>query len=148
MIKINFFIFIFIFVFFYTNIQRANEILIYADNIDYDSNENIIAKGNAKIIHNKKILTSDLIIYNKNDDKYNLPTNFSFKDKNGNYYSGTSAVFSKNLVSAKIEDIRLLLSDGSRIVGKSLIKDGDIDIITKGAYSPCKSKIKMGNRLK
>ena len=145
MIKVKFFIFFLITFVFYTNIQRANEILIYADRIDYDANENLIARGNAKIIYKQKILTSDLIIYNKKDDEYNLPSDFSFKDEKNNYYSGSSAKFSKNLNSAEIQNIKLMLNDGSRIVGKSAIKNGDIDIITKGAYSPCNSKIKIGN---
>ena len=47
---------------FYTNTQNASEIIIYADNIDFDNKKNIIAKGNAKIIKNNEILTSNLII--------------------------------------------------------------------------------------
>ena len=144
MIKFKFFLVFIIFFVFYTNIQNANEVLIYADSINYDANENIVARGNAKIIYKQKILTSDLIIYNKNDDKYNLPSNFNFKDEKNNYYSGTSAIFSKNLNSAEIQNIKLLLNDGSRIVGKSAVRNGYIDIITKGAYSPCDSKIKIG----
>jgi len=145
MIKVKFFIFFFIIIVSYTDIQRANEVLIYADNISYDANENIVARGNAKIIYQQKILTSDLIIYDKKNSKYNLPSNFSFKDDTNNYYSGSSAIFSKDLSSAEIQDIKLLLTDGSRIVGKSAIKNGPIDIITKGAYSPCDSKIKISN---
>ena len=36
---------------FYTNIQLADEILIYADSITYDSEKNLIAKGNVKVIN-------------------------------------------------------------------------------------------------
>ena len=45
--------------------QNANEILIYADSIEYDDEENIIAKGNAKIISEDQILFSELIILNQ-----------------------------------------------------------------------------------
>ena len=55
---------IFLLTIFYTNIQFANEILIYADSISYDSEKNLIAKGNVKIINENEIITSDLIIYN------------------------------------------------------------------------------------
>ena len=55
---------IFLLTIFYTNIQFAKEILIYADSITYDSEKNIIAKGNVKIIKENEIITSDLIIYN------------------------------------------------------------------------------------
>ena len=58
-------LFIFLCIIFNTNIQLANEILIYADSIDYDSEQNLIAKGNAKIIYNNEIIKSNLIIYNE-----------------------------------------------------------------------------------
>ena len=47
------------------NYNSAKEILIYADSISYDSNENIIARGNAKIFQNNKLILSDLIIVNR-----------------------------------------------------------------------------------
>ena len=37
------------------------------------------------------------------------------------------------------------MNDGSRIIGKKIKRDGDVDIITKGVYSPCKSRIKISN---
>ena len=123
--------------------QAAKEILIYADSITYDKEKNIIAKGNAKIISDKQIIISDLIIYKKIDEKYILPMEFSFKDEKNNFYNGTSGEFSKNLNKAKIIDTKILLSDGSRIVGKELIRDGEIDIITKGSFSPCTSRINI-----
>ena len=49
------------------------QIQIYADSIDYDSDENIVAKGNVKIIKKDEILTSDLIIINQNKDTITLP---------------------------------------------------------------------------
>ena len=130
---------------FYTNIQNASEILIYADNIDYDNKRNIIAKGNAKIIKNNEILTSDLIIYNKILKQIILPIDFNFKDETNNYYSGSSGKFSSDLKFANIKDVKIILNDGSRIVGKSGTRNGDIDIISKGVYSPCISRIKIGN---
>ena len=44
------------------NFNYAKEILIYADSISYDEDQNIIAKGNAKIFQNNSFITSDLII--------------------------------------------------------------------------------------
>ena len=61
--------------------NSANEILIYADSISYDDDENIIARGNAKIFQDNKLILSDLIIINRIDDRIILPTNFTFKDE-------------------------------------------------------------------
>ena len=143
MIKKKFKSFIFILILLFSNNPHGKEVLIYADSITYDKEKNIIAKGKAKIIEGNQILTSDLIIYNQVDNEYTIPLNFSFKDSNGNYYSGSKAIFSQDLNNAEITDVRILLSDGSRIVGKSAIKKNEIDIISKGSYSPCKSRINI-----
>ena len=41
--------------------------------------------------------------------------------------------------------MKLVLSDGSRIIGKSGKRSGQVDIISKGVYSPCISRIKIAN---
>ena len=46
---------VFLFFIFITNQQFANEILIYADRISYDQQNNIIAKGKAKILYDNKV---------------------------------------------------------------------------------------------
>ena len=102
--KIKFFVSIFfsVIIFFYTNTQNATEVIIFADNINYDNKKNVIAKGNAKIIKNNEILTSDLIIYNKEQKKIILPKDFNFKDEKNNYYNGSSGVFSSDFNFADI----------------------------------------------
>ena len=143
---LNFFkIFIILITLFFTNTQLASEILIYADNIDYDKNDNLVANGNVKILFGNQILASDLVIFNKKLDQYIIPKNFEFKDENDNFYSGTSGIFTKNFENAEIENVKILLNDGSRIVGTKAKRAGEIDIISKGVYTPCKSRIKIGN---
>ena len=140
--KIIFFIILLTFSFYNIN-QNAKEILIYADDIYYDNNQNLIAKGNAKIISGNEIITSDLIIYDKKEVKIILPTKFAFKDEKNNYYYGTSGEFTENFHSGEINDVKIYLYDGSRIVGKSFSRDGHIDIVNKGVYSPCTSRISI-----
>ena len=55
-------IFFLTFILLLPNINNAEEILIYADKINYDENQNIIAKGNAKIIKGQQLIFSNLII--------------------------------------------------------------------------------------
>ena len=133
------------FILFYTNIQNAKELLIYADDITYDKKNNLVAKGNAKIISHNEIIMGDLIIYNKSEEKFIIPKEFSYKDEKNNYYYGSDGEFSKNMSKGTINNAKLLLNDGSRIVGKKIIRDGDIDIVKKGVYSPCTSRINIKN---
>ncbi len=142
-----FIIFVFILVIFSTNLNNAKETLIYADDISYDENENIIARGNAKIFKENQFIISDLIIYDKKNKKIFLPTDFTLKDEQNNYFSGTSGFFEENLEKGEFENIKIRLNDGSRIIGNKSKRDGHIDIISKGVYTPCESRIKIANFL-
>ena len=126
------------------NHNNAEEILIYADSISYDEDENIIAKGSAKIFHVNKLIFSELIIYNQKENKIILSSEFNFKDQNNNFFRRKWYIW-KNLNFAEFENPKIRLNDGSRIIGKKIKRDGDVDIITKGVYSPCKSRIKIAN---
>ena len=68
-----------------TNQQNASEIMIYADQITYDQKNNIIAKGDAKILYENNIISSNLIIYSQTSGDITLPIEFSLKDQRNNY---------------------------------------------------------------
>jgi len=127
--------------------QNAKEILIYADQITYDQKNNIIAKGKAKILYENNIISSNLIIYSQTNGDITLPIEFSLKDEKNNYYYGSSGFFESNFDVGNINDVKILLEDGSRIVGTHIKRDGNIDIVSKGVYSPCNSKIKIAKFL-
>ena len=130
---------------FIPNLNNAKEILIYADDISYDEDENIVARGNAKIFKENQFIISDLIIYEKKDEKIILPTTFTFKDQKNNYFMGENGFFERDLYYGEFENVKIRLNDGSRIIGSKFKRDGDIDIISKGVYTPCKSRIKISN---
>ena len=89
------------------NFNDAKEILIYADSISYDENENIVAKGNAKIFQQNQFILSELIIYDKLENKIILPTKFIFKDENKNYFEGENGFFLKDLEYAEFNNPKL-----------------------------------------
>ena len=91
-----FFVIILLFFFIFSNFNNAKEILIYADSISYDEEENIIAKGNAKVFQENKLILSYLIIVNKIDEKIILPSKFTFKDEGDNFFQGENGYFKKS----------------------------------------------------
>ena len=141
---ISFFIYILIIIL-PINSQNANEILIYADEIFYDKDNNLIGKGKAKIIYENQILNSELIIYNKTLKTIIVPKSFKYQDKQNNLYFGNEGSFDTNFTNGFIKDVKILLNDGSRIVGNKFQREDNIDIISKGVYSPCSSRIKIAN---
>ncbi len=142
--SITFLLFFFIFIF-PVNSQNAKEILIYADEIYYDKDKNLIGKGKAKLLYENQIIISNLIIYNKNTNKVIIPTNFQYKDKKNNLFYGTEGSFDSSFTNGFIKDVKILLNDGSRIVGTKFEREENIDIISKGVYTPCSSRINIGN---
>ena len=142
LIFINIILFIMLFM---PSFNYAKEILLYADNISYDNEENIIARGNAKIFQDNQLIVSDLIIYKKTEEKIFLPSKFILKDENNNFYEGENGFFIQDLNIAEFDNPKIKLSDGSRIIGDKLKRNQYIDIISKGVYSPCKSRIKIAN---
>ena len=146
--KINSIIFITFFIIIliiFPNFNNAKEILIYADSIKYDEDKNIIARGKAKIFQDNKLIFSDLIIFDQENEKIILPSKFTFKDNNNNYFEGENGYFIKDLEFAEFDNPKIKLNDGSRLIGKKIKRNGHIDIISKGVYTPCKSRIKIGN---
>ena len=127
------------------NSQSASEILIYANEIFYDKDNNLIGKGKAKILYKNQIINSELIIYNKKSKKIIIPKSFKYKDEQNNLFFGTEGSFDTNFENGSIKDVKILLNDGSRIVGNKFQREENIDIISKGVYSPCSSRIKIGN---
>ena len=127
------------------NFNKAKEIIIYADSIINDEEGNIIAEGNAKIFQNDNLIVSDLILFNKVEEKVFLPLKFTFKDQDNNFFEGENGVFNKNLEFAEFDNPKIRLNDGSRIIGNKFKRNGKIDLISKGVYSPCKSRIKISN---
>ena len=140
----SFFLLIFISIY-SVNAQNANEVLIYADEIFYDKDNNLIGKGKAKILFENQIINADLIIYNKESEKIIIPKNFKYKDDKNNLFYGTEGSFDTNFKNGFIKNVKIQLSDGSRIVGDKFQREENIDIISKGVYSPCSSRIKIGN---
>ena len=92
------FLFVISFILITPNLNYAKEILIYADSISYDEDNNIIARGNAKIFRKNKLIVSDLIIFNKESEKIILPSKFTFKDENNNFFEGENGFFIKTLI--------------------------------------------------
>ena len=84
---------------------------------------NIIAKGKAKILYENQIISSDLIIYSQTTGDVTLPIEFSLKDERNNYYYGSSGAFESNFEFGRIDNGKVLLEDGSRIVGKQILKE-------------------------
>ena len=121
------------------SLANANDnIEIYADLIELDKEKNqILATGNVIINHNNVNITSDKAIYNKQQDKIQAQNNVKVSDDFNNIYFTDNLISNEDLTNLSADNIKIRLKDNSRIVGSSLKKIDDVNIITDGQYTPC-----------
>ena len=128
----------------FIHIAYSKDSIIYSDFLSTDKNNNIIAKGNVRILHDEEILKTDNLFIDEKNNKIILENEFTYKDKSGNYYYGSEGEFSKDFHSGIIHDFSFIGSDKLRLKGVKGIKKGNIDIIEKAVITPCKT-IKLFN---
>ena len=144
LLKRNYFYFIIyisiIITVFSINVIKADqEIKITADEILVKENEQIIeAIGNAVAVDEKnQELRSNRIIYNKNKSQLEADGDIIIIDSNKNLYFINRLLSSDGVDEITGLDVKARLDDGSRAVGRSIIKKNNITILNDGEYTPC-----------
>ena len=120
-------------------IKADQEIKITADQLIVIEQEGVIeAIGNAVAIDKKKQqLRSDHIIYNKNDTRLDAKGDVIIIDSNNNFYFIDNLISNDGINDINGLNVKARLDDGSRAVGKSIIKRDDITILNDAEYTPC-----------
>ena len=131
-----------IFLLCYNAISAEEKIEIYADEIKVDKiNEEVTATGEAIAINNDNLkIKSDNLIYKKKKDFLDANGNIIINDQMNNtfFLDELNASDNLNIISGK--SVKARLHDGSRIVGSSFNKNGEISAIENAEYTPCKEK--------
>ncbi len=138
---------IIIFILFLISIQNINhelnakeEVKIFADQIKTDDNtDTVIAEGDVVIFTNQELkIRSDDLIYNKKNESFDAKGNIIINDKYDNNFFLKKLSSEDNMKRINGEYVRIRLEDDARIVGTSVIKEDDINIINDAEYTPCK----------
>ena len=113
--------------------------LIAADQITYDENLGIVtASGNVEIAQNDRILLADSISYNLKTNVVTASGNISLLDPSGNIIFANFAELTDDMSEGFIRDIRVLLSDRSRLAAASGLRTGgNTTVFKNGVFSPC-----------
>ena len=131
-----------IFLLCYNAISAEEKIEIYADEIKVDKiNEEVTATGEAIAINNDNLkIKSDNLIYKKKKNSLDANGNIIINDQMNNtfFLDELNASDNLNIISGK--SVKARLHDGSRIVGSSFNKNGEISAIENAEYTPCKEK--------
>jgi LPS-assembly protein len=113
--------------------------LFSADEVQYDEDLGlIVAKGHVEINQQDQILLADTVTYNQRTDTVTASGHVSLLQPTGDIAFGDFVELHDNMRDGFIRNVRLLLSDRSRMAGNTALRiDGNRTEIRRGVYSPC-----------
>ena len=114
--------------------------LLNADQVTYDDKLGIVtAFGNVEISQGDRVLLADTVSYNMNTEVVTASGNITLLEPGGEVAFASYAELTDDLREGFIQDIRLLLTDDSRLVANSGQRvSGNVSRLRKAVYSPCR----------
>lgn len=113
--------------------------LISADDVRYDRDLGVVtARGNVEVSQGLRVLLADVVSYNQRSDVVTASGNVSLLEPTGEVISADFVELTGDLREGFIRDIRVLMSDDSRIAAASGLRvGGNRTIFRNGVFSPC-----------
>ncbi|WP_120496336.1 LPS-assembly protein LptD [Kiloniella sp. EL199] len=124
------------------SIEGINEeipALISADEVTYDENLGIVtASGNVEISQGERTVLANSVSYNMNTNVVSATGNISLLEPSGDIVFAEHVELTDNLKEGFIRDIRILLTDRSRLAASTgQLTSGNISVFSNGVFSPC-----------
>ncbi|HXQ52803.1 MAG TPA: LPS assembly protein LptD [Stellaceae bacterium] len=114
-------------------------VLFSADEVQYDQDLGLtVAKGHVELDQGDQILLADTVTYMQRTDTVTASGNTVLLQPTGDIVFGNFLELHDDMHDGFIKDIRLLLSDGSRLAGNTARRVGGVRTeIRRAVYSPC-----------
>ena len=114
-------------------------ILIGAEQITYDENlGEVTASGNVELTQNDRVVVADSVSYNLRSNVVTASGNVSMVEPNGDVVFANFVELTDDLREGFILDIRILMSDRSRLAAASGYRvGGNRSVLKSGVFSPC-----------
>ena len=117
----------------------SQPLLFQSDEVQYDQELGLtVAKGHVEIDEQDQILLADTVTYNQKTDTVIATGHVNLLQPTGDIIFAEYMELHDNLRDGFIKDIRILLSDRSRMAGNTGRRvNGNRTEIKRGVYSPC-----------
>lgn len=114
-------------------------VLITADEMTHDRELDVVtARGNVEITYQDRVLVADTVSYNTRRDVVTASGNVSILDPDGTVMFADHTELTGDLKQGVANNIRMLLTDRSRLAALSATRDsGNRHEMNKAVYSPC-----------
>ncbi len=115
--------------------------LLQADQLSYDQDGNTVtAEGYVEISRGNRILLADKIVYDRTKDLATATGHVSMIDNNGSVFFFDSLQVSGDLKEGLAQEVRVLLSDKSRMASRTFLRHADgVSELDKVVYTACDS---------
>lgn len=114
-------------------------VLLVADELQNDEDLGlVVARGHVELSQKDQIVLADTITYNQKTDTVTASGNVSLLQPTGDVVFSNYVELHDDMRDGFIENIRILLSDRSRLAGNTARRVGGVRTeIRRGVYSPC-----------
>jgi len=123
-------------------------VLFQSDQVEYDQDLGLtVARGHVELDQVDQILLADTVTYNQRTDTVTASGHVSLLQPNGDIVFSDYMELHDNMREGFIKDIRILLSDGSRLAANTGRRvEGNRTDMRRGVYSPCELCAEDPNR--
>jgi len=113
--------------------------LLLADELTYDQDANTVtAAGYVEIQRGNRLLLADRIVYDRNKDVATATGNVSLTDANGTVFFFESIQLAADLKEGLATEVRVLLSDKSRMASRLVRRNADgTSELERAVYTAC-----------
>ena len=113
--------------------------MVSADELIYDQTLGLVtARGKVEIHQNHQILRADQVTYNQKTQIVAATGHVALVQPGGEVTFADYAELTDDLKDGFIQQVSMILSDNSRMVGNSAVRErGEITTIDRAVYSPC-----------
>ncbi len=113
--------------------------LINAQDVQYDQELGlVVARGNVEISQGDRVVIADQVSYNVNSNLVTANGNVSLLEPSGEVIFADHVELTDDLKEGFIKDIRILLTDKSRLAGVTgQLTNGNRSVLSNGVFSPC-----------
>jgi len=113
--------------------------LVSADQVTYDETLGVVtASGAVEIVQEGRVLLADSVSYNLRSNVVTASGNVALLEPSGEVLFADFVELTDNLREGFVRDIRMLLTDRSRLAAASGVRSGgNKTVLRKGVFSPC-----------
>ncbi len=116
-------------------------VLITADELSRDEElGTVVARGNVEITQGERVLMADSVSYNEKSDTVSASGNVRLLEPSGEVIFAEYVELRDEFKNGIVKEIRIILNDDSRFAAQEARReDGNLMVMKRGVYSPCKA---------